>query len=411
MIYWTKTGNLYKKDVILVMQKKYLFFMAAAHICNDINSGALPAILPFFVLYYGMDYTSMAGLMFASAFLSSFIQPLFGYLADRASRQWFMGFGVLLTGGCLGLTGLLTDYWAIFAAVTFMGIGSAIFHPEAARMVNFISGQQRGSGMSIFSVGGNAGFGLGPLAAVALITAFGMQGTVFFGIVAVIMSVLLFIYIPKIKRAAEAAMAAERDAAAAAGTPLRCGAEPVNDWHGFSRLTFVIVFRSIVFCGISSFLPLYCIQVLGSSNAAGSATLSVLSIAGIFTTLVGGRLADRFGYVTVLKYGCLLLVPLLAAAVYAQSIWVVYALLIPMSFAMHGPYSSFVVLGQSYLARSIGFASGVTLGLSFSVGGIVVPSLGWYADMNGITAVMTLIVLCAVCCAACCFLLPEPRRA
>jgi len=383
--------------------------MAAAHICNDINSGALPAILPFFVMYYGMDYTSIAGLMFASAFLSSFIQPLFGYLADKSSKQWFMGFGVLVTGGCLSITGFLSDYWAIFIAVTFMGIGSSIFHPEAARMVNFISGKQRGAGMSIFSVGGNGGFGLGPLVAVALITTFGMKGTAFFGVLALIMGSLLFVFIPRIKRSAEADMVAERQAAIEAGKVVKPRAEAVNDWHGFSRLTLVIIFRSIVFCGISSFLPLYCIQVLGASNAVGSTTLSVLSIAGIFTTLIGGRLADRWGYVKVLKYGCLLLVPFLGIAVFAQSVWAVYAMLIPMSFAMHGPYSSFVVLGQSYLAKSIGFASGVTLGLSFSVGGIVVPSMGWYADLHGIASVMTVIVIVSVCCAFCCFLLPEPK--
>ena len=84
-------------------------------------------------------------------------------------------------------------------------------------------------------------------------------------------------------------------------------------------------------------------------------------------------------------------------------------MLIPMSFAMQGPYAAFVVLGQSYLAKSVGFASGVTLGLSFSVGGIVVPSLGWYADTYGIASVMTLIVIIAAAAAAATFLLPEPK--
>ena len=387
------------------MQKKYLYFMSAAHMCNDINSGALPAVLPFFVMYYGMDYKSIGGLMFASCFLASVIQPLFGYLADKGSRQWFMGFGVLVTGLSFSITGFLENYWAIFAAVTIMGIGSSIFHPEAARMVNSLSGKQRGSAMSIFSVGGNGGFGLGPLAAVAVITAFGMKGTALFGIVALVMGSALFILVPRIKRSAEAIQEE-----ASASQPETARPEAKNDWHAFSRLTLVIVFRSIAFCGISSFLPLYCIQVLNSSAAVGSTTLSVLSIAGIVTTLIGGHLADRWGYVTVLRRGCVLLVPLLAAIVFVPNIWVVYAMLLPMSLAMQGPYSSFVVLGQSYLARSVGFASGVTLGLSFSVGGIVVPSLGWYADIHGITAVMTLLVLLSAVCAFCTFLLPKLRE-
>ena len=166
----------------------------------------------------------------------------------------------------------------------------------------------------------------------------------------------------------------------------------------------------MIFCGISSFLPLYCIHELHASTALGSSTLSVLSLAGIAATLIGGRLADRWGYVKVLKYGCVFLVPLLILVVNAPNVWFIYALLLPMSLAMQGPYAAFVVLGQSYLARSVGFASGVTLGLSFSVGGIVVPSLGLYADSHGIAAVMTLIAVVAVVCAAGTFFLSEPKK-
>ena len=391
------------------MQKKYLYFMAAAHMCDDINSGALPAVLPFFVLNYGMDYTAVGGIMFASCFLSSVIQPLFGYLADRTRFSSFMGIGVLLAGLSFGLTGFLTEYWAIFAAVTAMGIGSAIFHPEAARIVNAISGRQRGSGMSIFSVGGNAGFGVGPLLAVAVISAFGMQGLGLFALLSVFMGGALFFFAPRIRAAARHIQ--QEMAAVPAGSPeIQVRRRPAaNDWPAFSRLTLVIVFRSLVFSGISSFLPLFCIQVLGSSNAVRSALLAGLSMAGSAATIGGGWLADRWGYVAVLQRGCILLVPLLAAAVFTQDIRVVYAMLLPMSFAMQGTYSSFVVLGQSYLAKSVGLASGVTLGLSFSVGGMLVPALGWYGDAYGIASVMALVVVMSVLCAASTLLLPQPK--
>ena len=389
------------------MNKKYLYMLSTGHLSVDINSGSLPAILPFFVSEYGMDYTSIAGLMFASSFLSSIIQPLFGWLADKGSRQWFMGLGVLMTGLSLALTGFVTDYWSIFAAVTIMGIGSSIFHPEGARNVNAIAGARKGQGMSIFSVGGNAGFGFGPLLAVFLITTFGMKGTAFYGFTAIIMSSLLFLAAPSIRRASEASRIAsqqDRPVGSSAASPQQ------NDWAAFGRLFLVIVFRSTAFTAISSFLPLFCIQSLGATPAIGSATLSIISIVGVLATLVGGWLADRKGYVHTLRYGCCLLVPCLAVVAFAHNIWAVFAMLIPMSFAMQGPYAAFVVLGQSYLAKSVGFASGVTLGLSFSMGGIIVPSLGWYADHFGINAVMVLILIIAACCAAATFLLPQPKR-
>ena len=386
------------------MNKKYLYMLSAGHLSVDINSGSLPALLPFFVSEYGMDYTSIAGLMFASSFLSSIIQPLFGWLADKGSRQWFMVLGVLMAGLSLSATGFVTNYWGIFAAVTLMGIGSSIFHPEAARNVNAIAGAKKGQGMSIFSVGGNGGFGLGPLLAVFLVTTFGMQGTAFYGIASLFTAGMIFLAAPAIARESKKQLQQAQHKSAAAAVMRE------NDWRAFSRLFLVIVFRSTLFTAISSFLPLFCIQALGATPAVGSATLSIISIAGVLATLVGGRLADRKGYVKTLRYGCCLLVPCLAVVIFTQSIWAVYAMLIPMSFAMQGPYAAFVVLGQSYLAKSLGFASGVTLGLSFSLGGIIVPSLGWYADSFGIAAVMVVIFVISICCAAATFLLPEPKK-
>ena len=384
------------------MNKKYLYMLSAGHLSVDINSGSLPALLPFFVLEYGMDYTSVAGLMFASSCFSSIVQPLFGHLADKGSRQWFMVLGILMAGMGIALTGFVTDYWSIFAAVTCMGIGSAIFHPEAARNVNAIAGEKKGQGMSIFSVGGNGGFGLGPLLAVFLVSCFGMKGTAFYGIASLFTAGMVALAAPAIRRESSRQLAAP-----AQGAEQGSGKE--NDWPAFARLFLVILFRSTLYASISSFLPLFCIQALGASNAVGSATLSIISISGIVATLAGGWLADRKGYVNTVRYGACLLVPCLAVIVLTQSIWGVYAMLIPMSFAMQGSYAAFVVLGQSYLAKSLGFASGVTLGLSFSLGGMIVPSLGWYADIYGIAAVMSLVLLISICCAAATFLLPEPK--
>lgn len=355
-----------------------------------------------------MDYTAIAGLMFASSFLSSIIQPLFGWLADKGSRQWFMAVGVFFAGTSLALTGFVTNYWLIFAAVTIMGIASSIFHPEAARCVNGVSQGARGKGMSIFSVGGNGGFGFGPLLAVFLVTTFGMHGLAFYGITAIAMSLLLLLAIPHLRRAIAANQQRAQEKAAAESKDT--GQPAVNDWHAFGRLFVVILFRSTVFTGISSFLPLFCIQALGTSEAIGSMTLSIISIAGVAATLFGGWFADRHGYRRTLRLGNLLLVPFLAIAVFSGSIYAVYAMLLPLSFAMLAPYSSFVVIGQEYLAKNIGFASGVTLGISMSIGGIIAPALGRYADIYGITAVMGLLVLLAAICAGATFLLPARKR-
>jgi FSR family fosmidomycin resistance protein-like MFS transporter len=50
-----------------------------------------------------------------------------------------------------------------------------------------------------------------------------------------------------------------------------------------------------------------------------------------------------------------------------------------------------IVLGQKYLPGRLGFASGVTLGLGVSIGGMVAPLVGSYADSAGLAAALRLL--------------------
>ena len=387
------------------LNRKYVYVVALGHFFCDIGMGALPAILPFFILQYGMDYQSVAGLMFASCFLSSVVQPTFGWLADRTSKTWLMSLGIFLSGAAMGLAGLFENYWAIFAVVTVSGIGSAIFHPEAARMIHKLSGVKKGTALSIFSVGGNGGFAVGPMLAVAAITAFGMKGTAVFCLLALIMSMVLLVIVPKMKADIAQTSLAE---AAAIGKTVESKSDLQNDWASFARLTLLIVFSSIVICGLRSFIPLYLVNVTGLSTAAAGSALTLLFMFGVVTTLIGGLLADRIGYLKVVQMSYVLLVPMVGLLSQTTNPFICYALMIPIGFAMFSPFSSVVVLGQSYLARSVGFASGVTLGLSFSVGGMFVPLIGSFADHYGLPATMELLTAFAVLAALCSFFLQKP---
>lgn len=390
------------------MNRKFIYLLSLAHLSNDITIGALPAILPYFVSQYGMDYSAVAGLMFASCFLSSVVQPAFGWLADRQSRTWYISLGVLLSGVAMGMAGLFKNYWAIFTVITLSGIGSAIFHPEAARLVNAVSGDKRGTALSIFSVGGNSGFAIGPVLAVAAITLFSMKGTAVLCIVAIIMALILMILVPKMKAEIAQTTVSGSGMVEKATRQEKNGR---NDWNAFIKLTLLIVCSSIVVCGLRSFIPLYWIAVLGLSEAAGGSALTLLFTLGVVTTLIGGMLADKFGYLKVVQISYALLALMIALLSQTTNAVIGYILMVPIGFAMFSPFSSVVVLGQSYLARSIGFASGVTLGLSFSVGGIVVPLIGWFADKNGLTATMELLTIFAVLAVVFSFFLPKPEIA
>ena len=389
------------------MNKKYVYLLSLAHLSNDITAGALPAILPFFVAAYGLDYSAAAGLIFASSFLASIIQPAFGWLADKKSRSWYMSLGILMSGVFMGLSGLFQSYWVIFLLITISGIGSAIFHPEATRMVNKVSGTKRGTALSIFSVGGNGGFALGPVVAVAVITTFGIKGITVFGFIAIVMAFILMWLVPKMKSEIVRAEVSEK---ATMKFPEHKENSYDNDWNSFAHLTLLIVCSSIVICGLRSFIPLYWVDVLGLSAAAAGSALTLLFSLGVVMTLLGGLMADRFGYLKIVRMSYVLLAPIILLLSMTTNHLTAYLLMIPMGLAMFSPFSSVVVLGQSYLSRNIGFASGVTMGLSVSIGGIMVPLIGKFADSYGLVATMQLMASIAVVAAIASFFLPEPKE-
>jgi len=389
------------------VNKKYVYLLSLAHLSNDITAGALPAILPFFVAAYGLDYSAAAGLIFASSFLASIIQPAFGWLADKKSRSWYMSLGILMSGVFMGLSGLFQSYWVIFLLITISGIGSAIFHPEATRMVNKVSGTKRGTALSIFSVGGNGGFALGPVVAVAVITTFGIKGITVFGFIAIVMAFILMWLVPKMKSEIVRAEVSEK---ATMKFPEHKENSYDNDWNSFAHLTLLIVCSSIVICGLRSFIPLYWVDVLGLSAAAAGSALTLLFSLGVVMTLLGGLMADRFGYLKIVRMSYVLLAPIILLLSMTTNHLTAYLLMIPMGLAMFSPFSSVVVLGQSYLSRNIGFASGVTMGLSVSIGGIMVPLIGKFADSYGLVATMQLMASIAVVAAIASFFLPEPKE-
>lgn len=387
------------------MDKKYIYLLAIGHFSCDIAMGALPAILPFFISQYGMDYKSIAGLMFASCFLSSVVQPAFGWLADKKSKNWFMSAGIFLSGTAMGLTGIITDYWLIFFVITLSGIGSAIFHPEAACMVNKAAGSKRGTALSIFSVGGNGGFAVGPVLAVAAISMWGLKGISIFCFLGLATALLLMLFVPKMKQAiAEKTDNNSTKPAATTDAPAK------NDWRAFSHLVLLLIFSSITICGLRSFIPIYWVKVMGLSNAAAGSSLTLLFMFGVIMTLLGGLLADKFGYLKIIRISYALLAISVVLLSQTKTVWLGFLLLLPMGFAMFAPFSSIVVLGQTYLARNIGFASGVTLGLSFSVGGVLIPLLGYFADSYGLPMTMELLAVIAIFAALAGLFLPAVQK-
>jgi FSR family fosmidomycin resistance protein-like MFS transporter len=320
------------------------------------------------------------------ALSSSIVQPIFGLWADKISKPWMMPAGVLLSGVSLSVIGFLTNYWLMFISAVISGIGIAAVHPEGARLANLAAGDKKGAGMSIFSVGGNLGFALGPAIATPAMLFLGLRGSF---ILAIPVTVMFFILMTQM-----------RQLQPQPGSMNKKGALPAtnkkDEWGKFSWLTVAIVLRSVIFYSLNTFLPLFWLNVLHQSKAAGGTALTIMLAAGAVSTLLGGIMADRFGATNVVRTGFVLLIPSLYFLINAESVTVATILLFPTAFALFSISGPLVLLGHKYLPNNIGFASGVTLGLAISIGGLAAPFLGQYADQHGLLAAMGLVTLIPV---------------
>ncbi|SRR5579884_19115 len=363
--------------------RRALALLTASHLIDDVNQGAVPAMLPFLIAERHLSYAAAGGLVLAATVASSVVQPIFGQVADRQPSPWLVPSGIFAAGGGLAGAALAPDYWLIFMCIAISGIGVAAFHPEATRLANYVAGDRRATSVSIFSVGGTTGFALGPLLTTWLLVALGVRGAALLIVPSAAMALLLLTQLRRL-----AAYHPSR-ATAAPGTSARPAAE--DAWGPFGRLTAAIIVRSILFYGLNTFVPLYWIGALGQSKANGGAVLTLLLASGAAGTLIGGRMADRFGRKIVVVVSMACLFPLLLAFTAVATAAAALALLVPVGMALFAPFSVMVVMGQEYLPNRVGMASAVTLGLGMTVGGLVVPGLGWLADQFGIhTALLSL---------------------
>ena len=376
---------------------KSIGLLVLAHTAIDINQGAIPVMLPFFIAEHHLNYAAAASVVFAINISSSIAQPIFGHVADRRSRPWLIPVAMLCAGIGVSLLGLVPNFRLGVLVVGLSGLGMAAFHPEGARLVHHLAGNRKATAMSFFAVGGQLGFAIGPLIATAAMLIWGLRGSISLVVPTTIVAGLVMVSFSRVSGLGRVA---------GSGQSRQATEAEYNAWIPFAFLSAVMLSRSVIFYGLNTFLPLFWIDVLHQSKAAAGTAVTVLMAASIGGNLLGGRMADRFGYRIMANAGFVFLMVLLPLFTRVESPAQALLMLIPIGLTLSIPTSSLVVLGQGYLPSHLGLASGVTLGLGFSFGGITTPVLGWIADHHGLHAAISVVAFLPILCTALTLTLP-----
>ncbi|WP_229263590.1 MFS transporter [Cohnella cholangitidis] len=360
-----------------------LFAISGAHLMNDALQAVIPASYPILREALGLSYTQLGIVTFVLFFSSSVMQPFVGMYTDAKPSPFMLPLGMGIAGaGMLGLA-FSPGYAMVLLSVLMVGIASAMYHPEGARIAYLAAGSRRGLAQSIFQVGGNAGGALAPLMTAFIFFPYGQFGAIWFTVIAA-MGVGIQLWIAKWYRGYLSLL------------PPRPKVVKVREADPRRRkqiliavaLVVLIVFaRSWYGAGISNYFVFYLMEKFSLSVPESQVYIFLYMGAGIVGTFFGGPLADRFGRKNVILFSVLGAAPFAMLLPIATEWWS-YVLLVTLGIINHSSFSVTVVYVQELVPGKVGTVSGLVTGLAFGMGALGAVGLGGLIDLTSLSFVI-----------------------
>lgn len=368
---------------------KAFALLGTGHAVTDVNQGALSVILALLQPVFALSQTQVGLAMLAFNLSSSVIQPLFGIFSDRFNAAWLIPLGCLVAGLGMGLTGFTPNYTVLLFLVLISGLGVAAYHPEGSKFARFASGNRKATGMSFYSVGGNIGFGIGPILVAFLYGLAGLKGTAGLIILGGMMSFILLVNLRTITGTPGGSLLIKSGGEHSVNTVNRINSRVILS---LLLLIIIVIMRSWTHLGLVTFIPQYYMHHLHCDKVYVASLTSIFLLAGALGTLFGGPAADRWGLKTIIISSMASIIPLLYLLTHAQGIWIPVVMALT-GFAVVSTFAITVVMGQELLPNNVGLASGLMLGFGIGMGGIGTTVMGWVADSWGLPAVFHIMMI------------------
>ncbi len=345
---------------------------------NDTMQSLAPALYPVFHQKFALTFFQIGAITLVFQITASFLQPLIGMGLDRRPVNGILPAGMAFTLVGLALLAFADSYPMILLSVAVVGIGSAVFHPEASRVARFASGGRHGFAQSLFQVGGNFGQSLGPLLAAFVVVPFGQHSVAAFTLLALAAIGLL----TGVSRW-YAARRAERGKAAAVAGPTHPRPIVVRTLV----VLIVMLFSKVVYlASINSYYTFYLIQTFGVSIQTAQVLLFVFLASVAAGTFLGGPLVDRLGAKFVIWGSILGVLPFTLILPHLGFVGTIIDSM-AIGLVLSSAFSAMVVYAQELTPGSVGAVAGLFFGLSFGLGGVGAALLGILADRTSLTFV------------------------
>jgi FSR family fosmidomycin resistance protein-like MFS transporter len=365
-------------------QERTAFAVLAAisfsHLLNDTIQSVLPAIYPLLKSSFSLSFAQVGLMGMTQQVTASLLQPAVGLYTDRRPTPYALvaGMGITLAG-LLWLSGA-GSFAMLLAAAGLMGIGSAMFHPEASRVARLASGGRHGLAQSLFQVGGNVGSSFGPLIGAFLIVPRGQASIAWCALLALMgMGILWRVGGWHKSRPAPRPTAF---ASHLTGEP-RPGVAPRHVAGPLAILAALIFSKYFYLASLTSYYTFFLISKFHVSVRTAQIDLFIFLGAVAAGTILGGPIGDRFGRKYVIWGSIFGVVPFTLALPYANLFWTPI-LTIMIGLILASAFSAIVVYAQELVPGRVGLISGVFFGFAFGMGGLGAAVLGALADRHGI---------------------------
>jgi MFS transporter, FSR family, fosmidomycin resistance protein len=350
-----------------------------SHFLNDTMQSLIPSVYPILKASYALDFAQIGMITLAFQFTASLLQPLVGHFTDKKAQPFSLCIGMGSTFFGLLLLSVAHHYYVILIAAALVGLGSAVFHPESARIARLASGGRFGFAQSVFQVGGSAGSSMGPILAALIVVPFGQPSIAWFSSIAFLAIVILWRiglwYRPQIAAKKFAAPKPHPDAPDQRRVMIAIGV-----------LVVLLFSKQLYVSSLSSYYMFYLIEKFGVSTQAAQIYLFVFLAANAVGAFFGGPLGDRFGRKYVIWFSILGALPFTLALPHAGLVTGA-VLTVFIGLIISSTTSSIIVFAQELMPHRFGMISGVFFGVAFGIGGLGAAVLGKVADHTGIAFV------------------------
>jgi len=360
-----------------------LVSLSVCHLLNDTNQSLLSAIYPILKTSYHLDFVQIGLITLAFQVTASMLQPVVGMISDRRPRPFSLPVGMSFTLVGLLLLSVAGSYPVILCAAALVGVGSAVFHPEASRVARMASGGRYGFAQSLFQVGGSSGSAIGPLLAAFVVVPRGQASIAWFALAALLAIALLAnISIWYSRHPSIVPPRGGRQAAPAGPAPLA----RAKTLLAIGVLIALLFSKNVYTASLSSYYTFYLIQKFHVSVQEAQIRLFVFLAAVVLGTLAGGQIGDRFGRKPVIWFSILGALPFALMLPYATLFWT-GVLSVLIGLILSSAFSAILVYAQDLLPGRVGMVAGIFYGVSFGLAGIGAAALGQIADLSSIDTV------------------------